>query len=240
MSVFLQLPQIFILSTSEILVSITGLEFAYAQAPESMKSTVMALFLLTTAVGDLLGGGLYAALGENISPAALFLLCAVAMVLNTYVFYRVALKFVPLSSSISSDDGGSSMASNDQTRRRYSSIDNEDNDSEHQKSSINMVVLEAMTKIMKRWLTAFIPPTRYTSQLRVTRRETLNSNQREMTKFGRKSKKKGKKLRRRTASAYFVCRFQEIVESYCGSTGSGLRARDRETKITKSPFLNGD
>ena len=135
-SVFLQLPQIFILSTSEILVSITGLEFAYAQAPESMKSTVMALFLLTTAVGDLLGGGLYAALGENISPAALFLLCAVAMVLNTYVFYRVALKFVPLSSSISSDDGGSSVAGNDQTRRRrYSSIDNEDNDSKHQKSS---------------------------------------------------------------------------------------------------------
>ena len=142
-SVFLQLPQIFILSTSEILVSITGLEFAYAQAPESMKSTVMALFLLTTAVGDLLGGGLYAALGENISPAALFLLCAVAMILNTYVFYRVALKFVPLSSSSLNDDGGisSSMASNDhQTRRRYSSIDNDDNDSsKHQKSSSSSI-----------------------------------------------------------------------------------------------------
>jgi dipeptide/tripeptide permease len=146
-SVFLQLPQIFVLSVSEILVSITGLEFAYANAPESMKSTVMALFLLTTAVGDLLGGGLYATLGENISPAALFLLCAVAMVFNTFLFSRVASKFIPLSSSISSSsigDGGSSngisMAKNDQTRRRYNSIENEKDDKDLGSSSSRISV----------------------------------------------------------------------------------------------------
>ena len=128
-SVFLQLPQIFILSCSEILVSITGLEFAYAQAPESMKSIVMALFLLTTAVGDLLGGGLYAILGEKISPAALFLLCAVAMILNTYVFSRVASKFVPLSSlsPVIIKDGRRSILNDDDDDDDTSSDNNNNN-----------------------------------------------------------------------------------------------------------------
>eukprot|EP00939_MAST-03C_sp_MAST-3C-sp1_P000417 g417.t1 len=92
-SVFLQLPQLFILSVSEILVSITGLEFAYEQAPPSMKSCVMALFLVTTAVGDLLGGGLYSGLGSEMSPAGLFVLCAVAMIANTVLFVYVAKRF---------------------------------------------------------------------------------------------------------------------------------------------------
>ncbi|HET8573843.1 MAG TPA: POT family MFS transporter [Edaphocola sp.] len=42
-----------LLTASEILVSITGLEYAYTQAPKSMKSTIMAFFLMTVFVGDL-------------------------------------------------------------------------------------------------------------------------------------------------------------------------------------------
>jgi POT family proton-dependent oligopeptide transporter len=49
-----QLPQYFLLSCGEVLVSITGLEFAYSQAPESMKSVVMAGWLLTTAIGNII------------------------------------------------------------------------------------------------------------------------------------------------------------------------------------------
>lgn len=41
-----------LLTASEILVSITGLEYAYTQAPKSMKSTIMAFFLMTVFVGD--------------------------------------------------------------------------------------------------------------------------------------------------------------------------------------------
>ncbi|MSP59727.1 MAG: MFS transporter [Myxococcales bacterium] len=43
-----------ILTTAEVLVSATGLEFAYTQAPRSMKSTIMGFWLLTVTVGNLL------------------------------------------------------------------------------------------------------------------------------------------------------------------------------------------
>ncbi len=44
----------FFLTVGEILVSITGLEFAYAQAPRRMKSTVMGFWLLMISLGNVL------------------------------------------------------------------------------------------------------------------------------------------------------------------------------------------
>jgi proton-dependent oligopeptide transporter, POT family len=49
-----QLIPYFIITLSEVLVSITGLEFAYSQAPKRMKSTVMGFWLLTVAFGNVL------------------------------------------------------------------------------------------------------------------------------------------------------------------------------------------
>jgi len=43
-----------VLTASEVMVSITCLEFAYTQAPRTMKSFVMALFLLTVSLGNYL------------------------------------------------------------------------------------------------------------------------------------------------------------------------------------------
>jgi POT family proton-dependent oligopeptide transporter len=43
-----------ILTAAEVMVSITGLEFAYTQAPKEMKSTIMSFWLMTTAFGNLL------------------------------------------------------------------------------------------------------------------------------------------------------------------------------------------
>ncbi|CAD5222044.1 unnamed protein product [Bursaphelenchus xylophilus] len=53
-SILWQVPQIAVITAAEILVSITGLEFSYNEAAPSMKAVVGALFLLTTATGDLL------------------------------------------------------------------------------------------------------------------------------------------------------------------------------------------
>lgn len=41
-----------ILTASEVMVSITGLEFAYTQAPKKMKSVIMALFLMSVSLGN--------------------------------------------------------------------------------------------------------------------------------------------------------------------------------------------
>ncbi|MAI67867.1 MAG: MFS transporter [Phycisphaerae bacterium] len=46
-----------ILTASEVMVSITGLEFAYTQAPKRMKSMIMALFLMSVALGNLFTAG---------------------------------------------------------------------------------------------------------------------------------------------------------------------------------------
>ena len=43
-----------ILTFAEVLVSITGLEFAYSQAPRRMKSTIMGFWMLTIALGNIL------------------------------------------------------------------------------------------------------------------------------------------------------------------------------------------
>ena len=46
-----------ILTSSEVMVSITCLEFAYTQAPRAMKSMIMALFLMSVALGNLFTAG---------------------------------------------------------------------------------------------------------------------------------------------------------------------------------------
>ena len=52
-SVWWQVFAYVVLSAAEVLVSITGLEYAYTQAPKSMKSTMTAIWLLTVAAGNL-------------------------------------------------------------------------------------------------------------------------------------------------------------------------------------------
>jgi POT family proton-dependent oligopeptide transporter len=46
-----------ILTLGEAMVSITGLEFSYTQAPNKMKSAVMALWLFTVSMGNLFTAG---------------------------------------------------------------------------------------------------------------------------------------------------------------------------------------
>jgi dipeptide/tripeptide permease len=83
--VILMAPQFWILSCAEVLVSITGLEFAYSQAPKWLKSIIMSGWLFTTAVGN----GLVALLALiKIGHRGLeFFLYAALMILFTMIFY---------------------------------------------------------------------------------------------------------------------------------------------------------
>lgn len=60
--VAIQTPVYALMGIAEILASVTGLEYAYTKAPASMKSFIMALYLLTNAGGS--------ALGIAVSPTA--------------------------------------------------------------------------------------------------------------------------------------------------------------------------
>jgi POT family proton-dependent oligopeptide transporter len=51
-SIFWQLGAYVVLTTSEVMVSVTCLEFSYTQAPREMKSFVMAIYLASTSVGN--------------------------------------------------------------------------------------------------------------------------------------------------------------------------------------------
>lgn len=50
----LQIPQYFLMTAGEVVFSVTGLEFAYSQAPSNMKSVLQAGWLLTVAVGNII------------------------------------------------------------------------------------------------------------------------------------------------------------------------------------------
>jgi POT family proton-dependent oligopeptide transporter len=60
-----------ILTCSEILVSITALEFSYKQAPLRMKSFVMALFLLSTSLGNLMIAAVNSAMVKPLHATAI-------------------------------------------------------------------------------------------------------------------------------------------------------------------------
>ena len=88
-----QLPQYVLLTVGEVLVSVTGLEFSYTQAPKAMRSTIMSLWLLTVALGNLLTAVLTRLVW--LEGAAYFWLFAGLMLVAAFAFREVARRYRP-------------------------------------------------------------------------------------------------------------------------------------------------
>ncbi|MGB0679374.1 MAG: MFS transporter [Polyangiales bacterium] len=73
-----------LLTLGEVMVSVTGLEYAYTKAPPRLKSTIMGLWMLTVALGNALTGLLAAFAG--LSLASFFWLFAVLLAVATFGF----------------------------------------------------------------------------------------------------------------------------------------------------------
>lgn len=84
-----QIVPYFIMTVAEVLVSITGLEFAYTQAPRAMKSTIMGFWLICVTMGNLLVAFL-APLQKTISLSSFFWLFAGLMAGAAIVFAVLA------------------------------------------------------------------------------------------------------------------------------------------------------
>jgi len=53
-NIFWMVPQYFIITLGEVFLSVTGLEFAYSQAPQSMKAVLQSFWLLTVSIGNII------------------------------------------------------------------------------------------------------------------------------------------------------------------------------------------
>jgi POT family proton-dependent oligopeptide transporter len=84
-----QIVQYFIMTVAEVLISVTGLEFAYTQAPRAMKSTIMSFWLLCVTFGNLLVAFL-APLQKTIALSQFFWLFAGLMTGAAIVFLILA------------------------------------------------------------------------------------------------------------------------------------------------------
>jgi proton-dependent oligopeptide transporter, POT family len=86
-----QVPQYVLLTVGEILVSVTGLEFSFTQAPRPMRSAIMSFWYLTIAAGNLL-----TALVTELVPltgATYFWFFAALMLAAAVVFRIVARRY---------------------------------------------------------------------------------------------------------------------------------------------------
>ncbi|CAM6098697.1 unnamed protein product [Calypogeia fissa] len=76
LSVFWQMPQYFFITLGEVLINVTGLEFAYSQAPASMKSVLLASWQVSQAIGNFMTAVVIAIIGNRLSEAKEFFLFA--------------------------------------------------------------------------------------------------------------------------------------------------------------------
>ncbi|XP_016996958.2 peptide transporter family 1 isoform X1 [Drosophila takahashii] len=94
MNILWLVPQYVVMTLGEVMFSVTGLEFSYAQAPPSMKSVLQACWLLTVAFGNVIVVIIAeAALFE--SQASEFFLFAGLMFADMLIFMVMAYYYVP-------------------------------------------------------------------------------------------------------------------------------------------------
>jgi len=93
-----QLLSYLLLTSAEVMISVTCLEFSYTQAPRSMKSLVLGLFMASVALGNLFTGVVNAIIlnedgSSKLDGPAYYLFFAGAMLLTAFLFVPVAMKY---------------------------------------------------------------------------------------------------------------------------------------------------
>ena len=98
-----QIPQAVVMTAGEVMFSVTGLEFAYSQAPATMKSLLQACWLLTVAFGNVIVVIIAEAKIFH-SQAHEFFLFAALMVVDMAVFGYLAMRYKYVTNEGKKDD----------------------------------------------------------------------------------------------------------------------------------------
>ncbi|XP_058456306.1 peptide transporter family 1-like [Malaya genurostris] len=98
-------PQYVVITAGEVMFSITGLQFSYSQAPESMKSVIQAFWLLTVAIGNMLVVFIAEAKFVH-SQSVEFFLFAILMFLDMAFFMILAIRYKYSEHEISDVESG--------------------------------------------------------------------------------------------------------------------------------------
>jgi len=88
-------PYLF-LTAGEVMISVTGLEFAFTQAPRTMKSTIMSFWMLTTAGGNFIAA--VVSQWNRFHGAAYFAFFAALMLFCAIGFVMMARRYRPVES----------------------------------------------------------------------------------------------------------------------------------------------
>ncbi|XP_034242567.1 peptide transporter family 1-like isoform X2 [Thrips palmi] len=102
-NLFWLMPQYIVISVAEIMVSVTGLEFSFTQAPNSMKSLLSSAWLLTDAIGNVI---IILITTVKFFPlqSSEFFLFAGLMVAVMLIFIWLAVRYVPVPPPPSDED----------------------------------------------------------------------------------------------------------------------------------------
>jgi POT family proton-dependent oligopeptide transporter len=82
-----------VITMAEVMVSITGLEFAYTQAPRSMKSSVMSIWLLTVFFGNLMTAYVAKIKFFPIASTGYFMFFAILMAIFAGIFWFMGSRY---------------------------------------------------------------------------------------------------------------------------------------------------
>lgn len=114
-NVLYQVVPYLLITSAEVLVSVTGLEFAYTQAPRAMKSTIMGLFLLTVTFGNKLVA--YLATFEGLPLVSFFWVFSGLMAVAAVVFMIIAIFYK--GKTYMQDDPGIASGEKDELKKVF-------------------------------------------------------------------------------------------------------------------------
>ncbi|ANB15292.1 Ptr2p [Sugiyamaella lignohabitans] len=128
--VAIQTPAYFFIAISEIMASITGLEYAYTKAPANMKSFIMSLFLLTNALGAAIGMALSS---TAVDPKLVWMFTglAIATLISGFIFWFLFRSYNQLEEELNVIDADYAAEMNAEIKHNMHAHGN-DNDAEKQ------------------------------------------------------------------------------------------------------------